>query len=176
MTWKAPFLEVDRAVLIHLLVVFPEVFYEVLLQRLAEAFFHVVQVCHMLLVAQCHTYEVGKAGGGVVREATVVWHERHDAVVVDFPGLALVFVRSNLLVRRVRVGDVEPRLVETVASKHTAHSIADELLDNGIIVPYDMLNVVVVCHDYIPFYKLFFSFANFLTSLISLINCSVVGR
>ena len=66
MTWKAPFLDgeqpVDRAVLIYLLMVFPEVLYEVLLQCLAEALLHVVQVCHMIFVAQCHTDEVGKAG------------------------------------------------------------------------------------------------------------------
>lgn len=37
---------------------------------------------------------------------------------------------------------MQPRLVEAVASEHTAYSIADELLDNGIIVPYDMLFVV----------------------------------
>ena len=98
------------------------------------------------------------------------WHERHDAVVVYCPLFTLVFVRSNLLIGWVRVSDVEPRLVEAVASEHTTHSIADELLDNGIIVPYDMLSVVIVCHNYIPFYKLFFSFANFLTSLISLIK------
>ena len=64
-------------------------------------------------------------------------------------------------------------LVEAVASEHATHSIADELLDNGIIVPYDMLSVVIVCHNYIPFYKLFFSFANFLTSLISLIKLAL---
>ena len=40
------------------------------------------------------------------------------------------------------MGDVEPRLVEEVASEHTAHGVADELLHDYVIVPHYMLFVV----------------------------------
>ena len=39
------------------------------------------------------------------------------------------------------MGDVEPRLVEEVASEHTAHGVADELLYDYVIVPHYMLSV-----------------------------------
>ena len=58
------------------------------------------------------------------------------------PLLTLVFIRSNPLSSWVRMGDVEPRLVEEVASEHTAHSVADELLHDYVIVPHYMLFVV----------------------------------
>ncbi len=146
---------VDRAVLVHLPVILPEILHEVLRYRFAEAFLHVVQVLHMVLAAHRHTDEVGEAQGCIVGEAAVAWHERHDAVVVDFPCLAVELIRSCLLVGRVGVGNVQPRLVESVASKHAAHGITDELLDDGIIVPYDMFSVVIVfCHNDIPFYHI----------------------
>ena len=37
--------------------------------------------------------------------------------VIYFPLFTLVFVRSNFFIGRVRVSDVEPRLVEALAGK-----------------------------------------------------------
>ena len=42
-------------------------------------------------------------------------------------------------------------LAEAVASEHAAHCIADELLDNGIIVPYNML-FCIICFLFYHYY------------------------
>ena len=52
---------VDGTVLVHLLVVFPEVLHEILLHTLAEAFLYIVEILDVLFITQCYANEVGKA-------------------------------------------------------------------------------------------------------------------
>lgn len=62
---------VDGAVLVHLLMVFPEVLHEVVVNGFAEALLHEVQVLHHLLFAQCRAQPLLEAGGGVVGKVRV---------------------------------------------------------------------------------------------------------
>lgn len=89
--------------------------------------------------------EVGKAAGGVVGEAAVVGHQGDDAVFVYLKLLIIIYVGSGFLCCRGWVGDVQPLLVEAVASHHAAYGVADELLHHHVVVPYYMF-VIWVCH------------------------------
>ena len=130
---------IDGAVLIHLLMVFPEVLHEVLLHGLAEALLHIVEVLHMFCVPQSNAYEVGKAVGGIVGEAAVARHQGDDAILVYLKLHLIIYIRRRFLGCWVRVSDVQSLLVEAVAPHHATYGIADELLHHHVVVPYDML-------------------------------------
>lgn len=119
---------VDRPVLVHLDMIVVEIRGEILPQRLAEHLFDIGDVLvHMLLAERCGK-ERAEAGGEIVFEPFVVGD-----------GDDVVRVRLERGVRDLRViiidgfvlgGENQARLVETIAAKHAADRVGDDLLND----------------------------------------------
>ena len=74
---------VDRAVLIHLLVVFPEVFLHIVLDFLAEAFLNEVEIVGLCLLAPYYAHEVGNIFRQVVVKRRTGRKNWDDAIIIN---------------------------------------------------------------------------------------------
>lgn len=137
---------VDGTVLMHLLMVFPIVLDEVLLQGLTKTTLHVVEVVGKMILTEDNADEGRQAVDHVVAERTVVGQQWDDAIIVDDYLLAVIVVCRQILCRRVRISNVQSGLIEAVAAHAHSHEVADELFDEHVIVPFDMLVVCFHCH------------------------------
>ena len=125
---------VDGAVLIHLLVVFPEVLQEVIFQAFAQGLLHEVDIFHQRFLAKGDAQPRLEAEGDMVGQLVVDRHKRDDAVIVD--GETADRHKSFVLGFPVAlVGKDETRTVDAVTPHHAAYGIADKLFNYHIVIP-----------------------------------------
>ena len=105
--------------------VFPKVFHEVCLNTFAKACFNKVDVFQQVFFAESDTQEVAQTVAGIVGKLRVCTQYRDYSVVVDFEFAAVIGVGAYFLRGRVRVSDVQPRLIEALTPHPATDSVGN---------------------------------------------------
>ena len=117
--------------------VFPEVFLHIVLNLLAETLLDEVEVIGLRRLAPCYAHEVGDIFRKIILKRRTCRQYWNNTIIVNNERGTIrpILIRCHFFFSRVRMSYIQSRTVKTVTTHPNAHHIADELLDDNVIIP-----------------------------------------
>ena len=121
--------------------VLPEVLDQIVLHGLTHGALDEVKVLIQEGVSKDLRQELDYAVVGIVLKSTVTAQERDDSIIINLELLSLELVGLNICRRRIRICNMKARTIQPVPAHHTADGVADELFDQHIVVPDNLVTL-----------------------------------